>query len=336
VRCRRGGCRVTMIEPELFSFHPPLNKHTYVKKCWDKLLVDVGEYGLTHSITVVLPDTLFVPDYIGNVFSENDQYYMVKSVTLSSLIDPGFVTSFVKNGKVYAVSLNTHFEIEDRITITNNNLLQMSLIPSSCQNICLPAKDSRITLDLKELKFNSKYYQRIKECFQRFKEKFNLLVCWEPNDDDVCSSSIASYFDKNGFVCHECNPRLAKKTKYNVTIPTDNNVALLDNWLSYFCLDIDLDDKAHSVLLDEKLTKLNSHDVGQVTQLVWTGFFNNDKVKRLLEKFREFIEKQGRSYWLSVHLEPFSNSLYACTHKTILLNLDDNHFVSRCIKCKKS
>lgn len=40
------------------------------------------------------------------------------------------------------------------------------------------------------------------------------------------------------------------------------------------------------MLLDKKLTKLNSRDVGQVTQLVWTGFFNNDKVKRLLEKFR--------------------------------------------------
>jgi hypothetical protein len=38
-----------------------------------------------------------------------------------------------------------------------------------------------ITLDLKELKFNSKYFQRIKECFQRFPIKFDLLICWESN-----------------------------------------------------------------------------------------------------------------------------------------------------------
>jgi len=45
-------------------------------------------------------------------------------------------------GKIYAISLNTRIDAEDCISITNNNLLQMSLIQSSYQNICLPAKDS--------------------------------------------------------------------------------------------------------------------------------------------------------------------------------------------------
>jgi len=38
-----------------------------------------------------------------------------------------------------------------------------------------------IKLDLKNIKFTSKFYQRIKECFQRYQTKFDLLVCWEPN-----------------------------------------------------------------------------------------------------------------------------------------------------------
>lgn len=38
-----------------------------------------------------------------------------------------------------------------------------------------------ITLDLKELKLNTKFYQRIKENFQCFEGKFNLLICWESN-----------------------------------------------------------------------------------------------------------------------------------------------------------
>lgn len=42
-----------MIEPELFNFKPPVNKHTYVKKRWDKLLENIDEYGLTHSVSVV-------------------------------------------------------------------------------------------------------------------------------------------------------------------------------------------------------------------------------------------------------------------------------------------
>lgn len=49
-------------------------------------------------ISVVLPDTVFIPGYIENIFSENGHYYLVKNVTLLSLIDPGFITSFAKNG----------------------------------------------------------------------------------------------------------------------------------------------------------------------------------------------------------------------------------------------
>lgn len=46
------------------------------------------------------------------------------------------------------------------------------------------------------------------------------------------------------------------------------------------------DDKISTLLPCGKLTKSNSRDIGQVTQIVWTGFFNNDKVKLLLQTFR--------------------------------------------------
>lgn len=46
-------------------------------------------------------------------------------------------------GNVCAISLNTQIGVEDCISITNN-ILQMSLIESSYQNLCLPAKDSSI------------------------------------------------------------------------------------------------------------------------------------------------------------------------------------------------
>lgn len=46
------------------------------------------------------------------------------------------------------------------------------------------------------------------------------------------------------------------------------------------------EDMAPNILPNGKLTKSNSCNVGQVTQIIWTGFFNIDKVKLLLEKFR--------------------------------------------------
>lgn len=56
---------------------------------------------------------------------------------------------------------------------------------------------------------------------------------------DVCPSSIASYFNKNGFECQECISRSITSRKYNMTIPTGtDDFGLLDTWLSYFSLDI--------------------------------------------------------------------------------------------------
>jgi len=43
-----------MIEPELFNFKPPLNKHVYVQKRWDKLLENIDECGLTHSVSILM------------------------------------------------------------------------------------------------------------------------------------------------------------------------------------------------------------------------------------------------------------------------------------------
>jgi len=42
-----------------------------------------------------------------------------------------------------------------------------------------------ITLDLKELKFSSKSYQRIKESFERYQTKFDMLICWESNSKQL-------------------------------------------------------------------------------------------------------------------------------------------------------
>lgn len=50
-----------------------------------------------------MPDTIFIPSHVENMFSENGHYYLIKDATLCSLIDEGFITSFVKNGKYFYV-----------------------------------------------------------------------------------------------------------------------------------------------------------------------------------------------------------------------------------------
>ncbi|XP_050429587.1 ribonuclease P protein subunit p40-like [Adelges cooleyi] len=324
-----------MIEPELFKFNPPLNRHSYLKKQWDKQFADIEKYELTHSISVLLTDTINIPKDLETVFSNNSQYYFVQNVTLGSIIDPVFIQSFVKNGNVEAISLNTRIGLDDCISITNDNFLHMSLTKNSYQSICLPVNDSKIVLNLKDLSVNSKHYQRIKDCFDASQTKFDILIDWEPHSGDVCPSSIASYFHDKGMIVKECFPRSTVKRKYNMTVPNGKDTTLLDTWLSYYSLDIKIDDDNSACILpDGKLIKSNSNYVSQIIQINWTGCFTKSKVKSLLNTLRNFMKNSGKSLWISVHMEPFSNTPYNCSHRTIILNPDDTLFISNCSRCK--
>jgi len=53
-----------------------------------------------------------------------------------------------------------------------------------------------ISLDLKELKFSSKSYQRIKESFERFQTKFDMLISWESNSKQFVDYIKYVYFIK--------------------------------------------------------------------------------------------------------------------------------------------
>ncbi|XP_050527195.1 ribonuclease P protein subunit p40-like isoform X1 [Daktulosphaira vitifoliae] len=323
-----------MIEPELFKFNPQLAKHSYLKKQWDKHLNSLDKSELIHSITVVLPDISFLPDDVENIFSENSQYYHVQNVTLGTIIDSVFIQSFVKNGNIQAVSLNTRIGVDDCMSISKNNLLQMFLLKNSYQNICLPVHGSRITLNLIELDVNSKKYHRIKDCFKCCDIKFNILIDWEPFNDEICPSSIASYFNEKGLIVNECFPRSKVVRRYNTTIPYSTDVTLLDTWLSYFSLDIKIDNKSMCLLPDGKLTKSNSRNVSQIIQINWSGFFTKSKIKIFIEILKKFMENSGNTLWFSMHLEPYSNVPYNCNHQTIVLNSDKTLFYSDCICAK--
>lgn len=49
-------------------------------------------------MSVVLPDTTNIPEEIDNLFTRYGFYFLINNVTLSSLIDPEFISLFVKTG----------------------------------------------------------------------------------------------------------------------------------------------------------------------------------------------------------------------------------------------
>lgn len=139
-------------------------------------------------------------------------YCRITKVPIHLLFHPVFISSYVKKGKVYALSEGTKIESQNSICMTPDGLLTLSVTERTYHRLGLEGRKSIlnvkknavpkyiIEIDLTtELasKNTSKYYKRIFNCFRKSGLRFDILIKWEPSTDispQVSPKSIQQYF----------------------------------------------------------------------------------------------------------------------------------------------
>lgn len=89
---------------------------------------------------MVLPDTPHIPEVMTNIVTDDCDYYKVKEFSLSDLINNDFIHSFIENGQLTALSIDTHLETDDCAALTSNGTLILSLNKESFQALGLEGK----------------------------------------------------------------------------------------------------------------------------------------------------------------------------------------------------
>lgn len=133
-----------------------------------------------------------------------------------------------------------------------------------------------------------KNYERTKICLEKLKD-INLLIYWEPPNEEICPSSIAKYFHDLDYCVKVCIPEFTVRTDYSVKVPDfeveNNNGDDFVEWLGAFSVQANVDGSVDDYISTYE-TPTPFTEYGQVKFLQWRGFFAHQKIEEFFEKLK--------------------------------------------------
>lgn len=133
-----------MLSPEVWNFKPPQYHVMTEKRDYKKLDIPdvVKSHYFNHSVSLVLPDTIRIPDELRTCISEDSDYYRINGLNVFELINKEFIEAFVKKGELSLLTIGNKIDLDNLIVITPTGQLILSLLTEDFQKLGLEGKVS--------------------------------------------------------------------------------------------------------------------------------------------------------------------------------------------------
>ncbi|XP_018399695.1 PREDICTED: ribonuclease P protein subunit p40-like [Cyphomyrmex costatus] len=263
-----------MLCPETWNLEPLPNYTTTLHLDMIKngnIITLMKNHYFNHSISMVLPDTVTVPQNLHNCLSEDTDYYRVNKLCVSDLLNTEFIEAFVK--KVVRIDLTNdsfipgkknydrvRIALEERLTqkfdvIVSWDPPEISLCPSSVAAW-----------------FHARNYS-VSLCCQKFsqKTKYSLTI---PTYENTYNNTDIDFFE----------------------------------WLGVFSIDGDLSTKGEDNYASTYQCSSPFIHVRQVQYLQWTGFFTRQKIQEVYNTLKQYVLSQDALPWISLDIQGFADS----------------------------
>ncbi|XP_006624047.1 ribonuclease P protein subunit p40-like [Apis dorsata] len=313
-----------MLNPEIWNFKPPQHYFSTEEKDYKKTDIPniIKSHYFNHSISLILPDTIRIPNELRTCIFEDSDYYRINNLNISELINKEFIEAFVKKGELTLLTIENKIDLDNSVAITPSGHLILSLLTEDFQKLGLEGKVSFFDrkmhtryvtiIDLKSENFTSKKnYEHVQTSLKKhFDKKFNIIISWNPSEENVCPSSVAAWFHKRKYNVFLCQQVFLQRTEYCLSIPIISNESDHDKffeWLGVFTICGDLKNIENDYVNTYKCP-LPSMKVGQVQYLQWTGFFTRNQIKNLYNVMNEYISTKSTLPWIALHVQGFLDS----------------------------
>ncbi|XP_049822266.1 ribonuclease P protein subunit p40-like [Aethina tumida] len=130
--------------PEVWNFKEPetiFKSHVVDpddKSCFSK----IRSFHYNHLASVVLPDTLRVPQSLTDTLNTDCDYYKISELNAADLVNEDFLTCFVKSGQLTLLSINTRIDCDSCLCITPLGHLILNVDKETYQALGLEGKVS--------------------------------------------------------------------------------------------------------------------------------------------------------------------------------------------------
>uniref|UniRef100_A0A1B6GZ19 Uncharacterized protein n=1 Tax=Cuerna arida TaxID=1464854 RepID=A0A1B6GZ19_9HEMI len=317
-----------MLSPEIWNFKPPKHNHVVLKgssETCGKFKKIIDDHYFNHSVTVILPDTVLVPEELNTVLTKDSEYYKVDQLPVHRFLDKKFIDFFVKSGRLFALSVGTQLDTDDCAAVTPCGHLILNLRKETYNTLGLQGEQSRfsteryvVKIDLKNPSFTpgKKNYEWVVKCLSHHLDlQMDFLVSWEPPDATaeglVCPSSVAAHLSKLGYNISGCSPQEWSSRRYGVKLPDWNSLEhdeLLE-WLGAVAVGVDMSrEDAEGLYLSSYRGSNEAKGECQVAVLNYSGFFTPTRICRLYNVFSEYVKKRKDLPYAAMHVQGFSDS----------------------------
>ncbi|KAM0731745.1 Ribonuclease P protein subunit p40 [Formica fusca] len=333
-----------MLCPETYDFKPPRHYVSVDKRDFTKTDIPsvMDTHYFNHSISVVLPDTVTVPDTLRNCLSEDTDYYRINALRACDLLNAEFIEAFIKKGEVSLLTIENKIDLQNSICVTPTGYLLLSLVTEDYQALGLEGKASSfdrkphiryvVTINLKNENFvpGNKNYESTRIALERLKQSFDVIVLWDPPRIDLCPSSIAAWFYTRNYDVCLCRQTCFQRAKYSIIIPTLQEGCNLDTffeWLGVFSIGGDLSNGKMDNYVNTYECPPLSIDIGQVQHLQCTGFFTRKKLHEIYNILKEYVLLRKTLPWVSLDIQGFADSPISWDLKEHMFFIDgDNSY----------
>ncbi|XP_017876454.2 ribonuclease P protein subunit p40-like [Ceratina calcarata] len=315
-----------MLSPEIWNFKAPQHNFSIEKRNHKKPDIPdvVRSHYFNHSISLVLPDTLRIPDGLQSCMFNDTDYYRIKGVNAFELTNKEFIEAFVKKGELTLLTVDNRIDLDNSVAVTPSGHLILSLLTEDFQKLGIEGKASFfdrkvhsryvVTIDLKADNFTpgKKKYEHVRTSLkERFNKKFDVIVSWDPPDENICPSSVAAWFHKRNYSVLLCHQTFSQRIEYSVKIPILSNEVDHDKffeWLGVFSTFGNLKNDKENDYVSTYQCPSPSLDVGQTMYLQWTGFFTRKQIATLYRVIREYVSMQKTLPWVALNVQGFLDS----------------------------
>lgn len=230
----------------------------------------------------------------------------------------------MNQGEVTLLSVDTLIDVDNCFSVTpsgnlvlsiNRNLfLKLGIEKGPAVKVEYLKKENRyfIVINLKHpcFKPEKNNYKRVLNQLYLNGLSADIIVTWNPQDVNVCPSSLASYFHKKGYRCEECTLSYKENRLYNVEVPMfQADSDQLFEWLGLFLLGVTeiKQDDTYEYLSSYQIPE-ESETVGQVLVIESKGIISSNRIAALFNILRCYISERSSIPWIGVHIQGFEDA----------------------------
>lgn len=302
-----------MLCPEVSNFPPP-KVITSFKKC-ENLEPIHKVIKMNHfykSVVITCPDEVQTPPLIQEQLLEDSDYYKITKVSLTEFLEPTFVEGFVKKGELRCLSADRNCIIQNCAAVTPDGVLIIHVLEYVFQTLGLegtkrPHNFYEVTINLKSLK----HVNKIKWSLSKL-ELFDFYISWEPNQEDICPSSIAKYFHDRNINVTLCSLEITKVNPSITEVPClDVEIEEMVEWVGMLAHDVDMSPTDTYISTYSQPESDNALKSNRISLLIVKGVLTPNVLSDVCKSLSEYTSsRELDNYWTSISIQSHENSLW--------------------------